>query len=161
MVVKTGSYPWLAYSESSKSLSVETMSLKEDSAGKFQVEIIITDEYDAETTYKQEIILEKPEIATNSTATTNSTSTQNDTVLSPLTEPNETADDSQTSLAHIEVPFFNPSTWTPPQITKKQEISPPLRLDIKGSKDDGTIQLKFNRKVEINPLLLERLSKIS
>ena len=76
MVVKTGSHPWLAYSESSKSFSVDTLSLKEDSAGKFQVEIIIADEYDAETTYKQEIILEKPEIATNSTATTNSTETQ-------------------------------------------------------------------------------------
>jgi len=73
MVVKTGSYSWLSYSESSKSFLVDTKSLKEDSAGKYQIEITMADEYNSETAYKQEIILEKPEIITNSTSTTNST----------------------------------------------------------------------------------------
>jgi hypothetical protein len=73
MVVKTGSLSWLAYSELSKSFSVDTKSLKEDSAGKYAIEITIADEYNAETTSKQEIILDKPEITTNSTSPTNST----------------------------------------------------------------------------------------
>ena len=57
MVVKTNSHSWLAYSESSKSFSVDTKSLKEDSAGRYQVDITIADEHNAESRYKQEIIL--------------------------------------------------------------------------------------------------------
>jgi len=57
MVVKTGSHSWLAYCESSKSFSVETKSLKEDSAGKYQIDITIADEHNVEGRYKQEIIL--------------------------------------------------------------------------------------------------------
>jgi hypothetical protein len=47
MVVKTGSHSWLAYSESSKSFSVDTKSLKEEAAGKYQIEITIADEHNA------------------------------------------------------------------------------------------------------------------
>ena len=75
MVVKTGSYSWLAFNESSKSFSVDTKGLKEDSTGKYEIEITIADEHNSETTYKQEIILDKPEITTNSTSPTNSTAT--------------------------------------------------------------------------------------
>ena len=44
---------------------------------------------------------------------------------------------------------------------EKQEFLPPLRLDFKASNDDGTILLSFNRKVEINPTLLEMIAKIT
>jgi hypothetical protein len=61
------------------------------------------------------------------------------------------------------VPVFNPANWTPPnkKTAQKQEYIPPLRLDIVCSNDDGTIQLSFNRKVEINPLLLEEIKRLT
>jgi hypothetical protein len=46
----------------------------------------------------------------------------------------------------------------PNKKTEKQEFLPPLRLDFKASNDDGTILLSFNRKVEINPTLLEMIA---
>jgi hypothetical protein len=45
--------------------------------------------------------------------------------------------------------------------TEKQEFLPPLQLNFKASSDDGTILLSFNRKVEINPTLLEMIAKIT